>query len=51
MKPKVKSDYFQMGLDVVLDTQCVSCDVRIEISGQFYMKGMLGKMTGNRDIH
>jgi hypothetical protein len=48
---KENSDYFQNGLDFVMGTQCVSCNVKTENSEQVYRKCMLGKITGNMDIH
>jgi hypothetical protein len=51
MMPKENCDYFPKGLDFVMDTQCVSFNVRTENSEQVYIKRMLVKITGNRDIH
>jgi len=51
MMPKETSVYLQNGFDFVMDNQCVSCNVRTENSEQVYLKRMLGKITGNRNIH
>jgi hypothetical protein len=49
--PKGNGDYFENGLEFVMDTQCVSCNARIENSEQICIKRMLGRIIGKRDIH